>query len=186
MTFTAGGTFPINNDRFYFDFNSAMAIKVYAGVFDKVNGITTTIGFSSNLEHKVILKTEEELRKSIIKNNYFSDEELSRISKILFYKELSRETRKNILLYAKSSEFAKKKARYKRQFGLELIATEDFVEEILDSIPTDTQGMRNVNNKLKSVLDEAEKALLDDEEKGHKRLVLTKETVTNPKNFDLR
>ncbi|MBQ6323682.1 MAG: AAA family ATPase [Bacilli bacterium] len=186
LTFTAGGTFPINNDRFYFDFNSAMAIKVYAGVFDKVNGITTTIGFSSNLEHKVILKTEEELRKSIIKNNYFSDEELSRISKILFYKELSRETRKNILLYAKSSEFAKKKARYKRQFGLELIATEDFVEEILDSIPTDTQGMRNVNNKLKSVLDEAEKALLDDEEKGHKRLVLTKETVTNPKNFDLR
>lgn len=185
LTFTAGGTFPINTDRFYFDFNSTMTIKVYAGVFEKVNGKTTSIGFNNSLEDRQVLKTEEELRKSIIKNGYFTDEELSRISKMLYYQELSRETRKNILLHAKSSEFAKKKARYKRQFGLELIASDDFIDSILDSISEDVEGMRNINNKLKSVLDEAEKALLENEDKKYKRLILTRDTVTNPSSFDL-
>jgi len=185
LTFTAGGTFPINNDRFYFDFNSAMAIKVFAGVFDKVDSLSSSIGFGSDFERKTINHTETELRKSIIKNGYFTEEELSRISKILYYEQLSRETKRNILLYAKSSEFAKKRARYKRQFGLELIANEDFIDAVLDSIDEDSNGMRNINNKLKSVLDEAEKALLDNENKGYKKLVLMKDTVSNPNNFDL-
>ncbi len=185
LTFTAGGTFPINTDRFYFDFNSTMTIKVYAGVFDKINGQTTTIGFNNSLGKQQVLKTEEELRKSIIKNGYFTDEELSRISKILFYQELSRETRKDILLHAKSSEFAKKKSRYKRQFGLDLIASEDFIDAILDSISEDTEGMRNINNKLKSVLDTAEKTILENDGKKYKQLILTRDTVTNPSQFDL-
>ena len=45
--------------------------------------------------------------------------------------------------------------------------------------------MRTVNNVVKRSMDDAERALLEEETKGYKKLVLTKETADDSKKFDL-
>lgn len=186
LTFTEGGTFPIDNDRYAFDFSSKMVTKVYAGVFDKINEqIRKPIGFGSDKKDSSQLIDESDIRKKIIDKGYFTLEELSRISSVLAFNELDRETKKNILLSSKLSEFAKKRDRYKRQFGIDLVASDDFIEGILDKISNSETGMRSVNNLVKRSINSAEKGLLENENKGYKKLVLTKNTVLDPKQFEL-
>ena len=45
--------------------------------------------------------------------------------------------------------------------------------------------MRSVNNLVKRTINNAERVILENEDKGYKRLVLTKETVNDPNKFDL-
>ena len=185
LTFTAGGNFPIDTDRYTFNFNSTMTNKVYAGVFDKITHQKREIGFGRDIREKESLGTEDQIREKIISKGYFSLEELSRISTILAFNELDRETKKRILLRSKLSEFAKKRNRYKRQFNIDLIASDDYIEAILDSVSTQATGMRSVNNIVKRNINSAEQVLLEREHDGYKRLVLTRDTVENPRNFDL-
>ena len=185
LTFTSGGTFPIDTDRFHFTFQSLMTNKIYAGVFDRIHEVKKSIGFGSNIGEIEKMGTDEELRRKIIQKQYFSQEELTRISTILGYDDLDRDTKRRILLSSKLSEFAKKKTRYKRQFGIDLIADESYVEAILDQIEKSATGMRTVNNVVKRSMDDAERALLEEETKGYKKLVLTKETADDSKKFDL-
>lgn len=185
LTFTAGGNFPIDTDRFTFNFNSTMTNKVYAGVFDRITHQKRDIGFGRDIREKESLGTEDELREKIISKGYFSLEELSRISTLLPYSELDRETKKRILLKSKLSELAKKKNRYRRQFQIDLIASDDYIEAVLDSVPADATGMRSVNNIVKRNINSAEQVLLESEHDGYKRLILTRDTVENPRNFDL-
>ena len=183
LTFTAGGTFPIDSDRYTFTFDSSMVQKVYAGVFQDIIEKPRTLGFTSG-EIKEILDTEESIREKIIEKGYFSQEELTRISTIIGFKDLDRDTKKRILLYSKLSEFAKKKERYKRQFGIDLYADDSYIEAILDTISNSATGMRSVNNYVKRTIDTAERELLDNEG-DYKKLVLTSDTVTDPSKFDL-
>ena len=183
LTFTAGGTFPIDNDRYAFNFNSSMVQKVYAGVFQDIVEKPKTLGFMSK-EIIPSLGTEEEMREKIIGKGYFSLEELTRISTILGFEELDRETKKRILLYSKLSEFAKKKERYKRQFDIDLYVDDSYIDAILDTISNSATGMRSVNNYVKRTIDVAERSILSNEGK-YKKLVLTKDTVLNPNKFDM-
>lgn len=185
LTFTSGGSFTIDNDRYNFIFDSSMTNKVYAGVFDKITHQKRNVGFSGNLSIMRPLGTEEEMREKIIEKGYFSLEELSRISTLLAFEELTRYTKKRILLDSKLSEFAKKRERYKRQFGIDLIADDDYIEAILDSISNSATGMRSVNNFIKRTIDPAEQAILEAENEKNKKLVLTRKTVEDPYNFDL-
>ncbi len=184
LTFTAGGTFPIDTDRHSFTFDSSMTNKIYAGVFDRIFQKEKGIGFNSSINKNSDLGTEEEIRKKIIDKGYFSQEELSRISTILAFNDLNRETKKQILLESKLSEFRKKKERYKRQFGIELIADETYIDAILDTLEKSSTGMRSVNNYVKRTINNAEKTILENDKK-YKKLVLTKNTVDDPNNFDL-
>lgn len=185
LTFTAGGTFPIDNDHYTFMFDSSMTNKVYAGVFDKISHQKRNIGFGNDISLRRLLGTEEEMRDKIIRNGYFSLEELSRISTILGFEELDRDTKKRIILSSKLSEFAKKKKRYKRQFDIDLEADDSYIEAILDSLSEEQNGMRSLNNYIKRTINKAERAILENENSNQKRLVLTKDTVTDPSKFDL-
>ena len=185
LTFTAGGTFPIDNDRYHFTFDSSMTSKVYAGVFERILEQNRNLGFGNPLVVEDSLGTDEEIRRKIIEKHYFTQEELTRITTILGYKDLDRETKRRILLDNKYNEFFKKKKRYQRQFGVDLIADESYVDAVLDSLEKTATGMRSVNNLVKKTLNEAERALLEGEHKGYKRLVLTRNTVEKPKEFDL-
>ena len=184
LTFTAGGTFPISNDHYDFTFNSFMTNKIYAGVFDRITDIKNPLGFGS-FKKEELLGNEEDLRNKIIDKNYFTQEELSRISTILLYNDLNRDTKKRILLESKLSEFVKKKERYKRQFGIDLVIDDTFIDAVLDSLSKTSSGMRNVNNFVKKTINEAEKIILENELSGYKKLVLTKKTVLDPKDYDL-
>ena len=106
-----------------------MTNKIYAGVFEKISQRERKVGFGEETKEN-LLGTNDEIRQKIIDKKYYTQEELSRISTILGYDELSRDTKKNILLYSKLSEFAKKKARYKRQFGVDLVADDEYIEAI--------------------------------------------------------
>lgn len=185
LTFTAGGTFPVDTDYHEFIYDSSMAIKIFSGVFDKITETKKEVGFDISSAKKVQLGTEEDVRKRIIEKGYFTLEELSRISSLLMYNDLDRDTKKRILLESKLSELAKKRARYKRQFGIDIITDDGFVEAILDSISNSEIGMRSVNNIVKRVIDTAERTILENEGKGYKKLVFTKDSVSNPKSFDL-
>lgn len=184
LSFTGGATIPVRDENYDFVFDSRMTNKVYAGVFERIMDNKKTVGFKTS-EQQPSLGTDDDIRKKIIDNGYFSLEELSRISTILGYEDLTRAVKKEILLRSKTSEFAKKKERYKRQFGIDLIASDDYIDAILDSISNSATGMRSVNNFVKKSIDTAEKEILENSKKGYKRLVLTKDTVQNPKKFDL-
>ncbi len=186
LTFTSGGVFPIDNDYYKFTFNSSRTTKIYAGVFDRIGAKIKSLGFNSVLEFNSILESDEEIRKKIIDQKYFTLEELSRISTILAYNELDRETKRKILLSSKLSEFIKKRDRYKRQFGIDLIASDDYIDAILDSLDKDALGMRSVNNYVKRTINEVEKSILEGETHGCKQLILTRDTVSNPRSFEVR
>lgn len=185
LTFTSGGTFPIDNDHYHFTFDSSMTSKVYAGVFDRIREQHRSMGFGQQLVVPSSLVSDEEIRRKIIEKGYFTQEELTRISTILGYGDLDRETKRRILLENKYGEFYKKKKRYQRQFGIDMIADESFIDAILDRIESSETGMRNVNNIVKKTLNHAERALLEGEHQGYKKLVLTRDTVESPKKFDL-
>lgn len=185
LTFTGGGTFPISTNHYSINFDSTMTNKIYAGVFDRINAKQNPMGFGTATKYVPMLGTPEQVREKIIEKKYFTQEELSRITTVLIYDELNRETKKDILLNSKLSEYAKKRDRYKRQFGIDLVLDNEYIETLLDQQSRISTGMRTVNNSVKRTIDNAERVILENEDKGYKRLVLTKETVNDPNKFDL-
>lgn len=186
LTFTAGGSFPISRDHYNFIFDSSMTNKIYAGVFERVTDKVNPMGFGAATKRAaLVLETDEEIRKKIIEKKYYTQEELTRISTILAYNDLPRETKKDALLHSKISEYVKKNERYSRQFGIELIMDEECIDALLESQNSNSTGMRNIYNTFKRIIDPAEKAILENETKGYKKLILTRETVDNPNKFDL-
>ena len=93
--------------------------------------------------------------------------------------------KKEILLTCKSSEYTKKRDRYKRQFGIDLILDKDYVDALLDQQSKISTGMRTINNSFKRTIDTVEKYILENSDQGYKKLVLTKDTVLDPNKFDL-
>ena len=184
LSFTDGASIPIYDDDISFEFNSKMTNKIYAGVFDKITKKNKNLGFGVE-NQDVILGDGEEIRQRIIDKKYYTLEELSRISTIIGFNDLTREDKKRILLTSKLSEYAKKRERYKRQFGIDLILDEEYIDEILDKISSLATGMRSVNNIVKKSIDDAEKEILENENKGYKKLILTKDTVLDSKKFDI-
>ena len=186
LTFTGGGNFPIDNDRYSFDFNSSRITKIYAGVFQRISEKVKALGFNSLQELNDVLGNDKEIRKKIIEKGYFTSEELTRITTILGYNELDRDTKKEILISSKLSEFSKKKARYKRQFKIDLQADDSYIDAILDTIDKDAQGMRNINNYVIDTIDTAEQEILKGNIPKNKQLILTSETVYDPKVFEVK
>lgn len=184
LTFNGGGKFPITANHNEFTFDTSMTNKIYAGVFRRIEESNNkVIGFaSSSNENKEC--DESDIRKRIIDKNYFTLEELSRISTILPYHELDRETKIRILKESKLSTLAQKKSRYKRQFGLDIELKEDFINAIIEKLDKSETGMRSLNNILKKIMDCAEKEIITTNNQ-YKKLVLTKNTVDNPTKFEL-
>ena len=186
LTFTEGGTFRIEDGLFSnFSFNTKMLNKIYAGVFEKIALTQPQMGFQTESVKKSIALDPKIVSKRLIDKGYFTAEELTRISSIIVFDELDTETKKRILTSSKISTLLKRKKRYERQFGLELYFDDSFIDAALD-LCNDKDGMRNVNIQIKTIMDAAEKAILDNEDNIRgKRLSLTKNTVLNPKNFNI-
>ena len=77
-----------------------------------------------------------------------------------------------------------KKQRYKRQFGVDLIADDSYIEAIFAAIAEKRDSIRILNNMVYASLDSAEYELCTANHRG-KRLILTRDTVANPDNFTL-
>lgn len=182
LTFNAGGDFNIENNSSTFIFNSSLISKVYAGVFSDIYTNKSVMGFSNNKKDGQNCNLSN-IRKSLLDKAYFTEEELSRIKYILNYSDLTKEVKKKILLESKLSEFFIKKKRYERQFGVSLEMDDSYIDAILDKISS--SSMREINNIVSSTLDMAEIEMIQSSDIKGKRLVLTKDTVINPKNYNL-
>ena len=185
LTFNGGGKITVRDGTRAFTFDSKMTNKIYGGVFERILDTQKTVGFGNKPTEKPKLGSEAEIRKAIVDKKYFTVEELSRINNVLGFDELSLDTKRNILLHSKSSAFAKKRDRYKRQFGIDLIAREDYIDAIIDYISNSDEGMRTVNNFVSGSINPAEQAILSSGNNKYKRLVLTRDTVADPNHFDL-
>ena len=77
-----------------------------------------------------------------------------------------------------------KKLRYERQFGVQLEATDSYIDAILELLDRNKQSIRDLNNVIVQTLEEVEYSLLADDIFARK-IILTEETVENNKKFTI-
>lgn len=183
LTFNQGGKFAIDRDDFSIMFDTKMLTRAFAGVFELIRASQKSLGFGNEKSEQEI-KNELELRKRIVEKGYFTREELDRVREIVAFSDLTKETRKRILLYSKLSELKNTINRYKRDYNIDIIPDEGYIDAILEQIGKDEQGMRVANNLVTYSLDNAEKEILKTGAKN-KKLILTKDTAVDRKKFDL-
>lgn len=184
LTFNQGGKFLIDRDEFDITFDTKMITRGFAGVFELIWGNQKTLGFGSSNKTEEEIKNELELRKKITEKGYFTKEELDRIREMVKYSDLDRDTRKRILLESKLSELQNLINRYKRDYNIDIIPEESYIDAILEQIGKDEQGMRVANNLITYTLDAAEKEILRSDVKN-RRLILTRDTALDRKKFDI-
>ena len=179
LTFNAGGDFNLEIDSNSITLNSFGMSKVYAGVFNDLFNNKNVMGFG-NKENQDLNK---DVRKALLAKNYFTLEELSRIKYIMNYSDLDNDLKRKILLESKLSEYLLKKRRYERQFGVELILDDSYINALVEKISS--SSMREINNLFSATLDMAEIDMIENGNTKGKRLILTKDTVENPNNYRL-
>lgn len=180
LKFIEGAPFSLN-ERYNKDIivSTKSIIKVFAGAFSELWENSSQIGFGNSGKKSVFNP------KAITKKAYFGKEVVSRIPHIFVYEELNRAEKKRYLLESKISELLLKKARYARQFNVDLIVDDSYCEAILDKLAQDEKSMRDLNNLIINSLAEVECELLDLGNTTPKKLVLTSDIVEDNKKFDL-
>lgn len=162
----------------YGSFNTTLNSKVFLGAFEELVKKNSPMGFGNSNE------IEEFDLKKLYEKKYFNRQMITRLPHIIPYKELDRKTKKEALLYAKSSKLYLKKLRYKREYGIDLIVSDDYIDALLDCTDKIGNSFRDLNNIILNNLLGAEHEILDNKGK-YKKLVLNSETVKNPKKFDI-
>lgn len=179
LKFIEGDTFMIDKPSDDYNFRTQMLIKIFAGAFSNLFVSKKSIGFGSTAG-----STSEFDPRMVTESQYFGKELVTRIPHIFVYHELSKEIRRDVLLRSKLSEFLLKKQRYQRQFNVELVADDGYIEAILDRLESHENSMRDLNNLVIKSLDEAEYEMLCNPT-AYKKLVLTRESVEDPKKVKL-
>ena len=181
LKFLEGTTFLIDKDKSSEDFNfrTHLLNKVYAGAFQNLFDSKKPVGFKTFTEET----TFDPHR--IYDSQYFGKELVTRIPHIIPFYPLDRETQKRVILESKISLLRAKKIRYEEEFKVKLIATDSYINSLLDLLSSKDKSMRDLNNLILKSLDFVECALLENE--GLVReAILSSETVTNPHKFTLK
>lgn len=166
-------------------FDTSMLNRVYGGVFDRIEEKYRHMGFGATEEKLDGELTGKKIKDLIIEKGYFTREEISRVQVFLRYGNLDAATKKQILLNVDGSSLNDKILRFKEDFGVDLIISDDFVNAFMDQEVTEEEGMRDVDTSLEEVLGEAEEELCLAPKNKYKRLILTRKTVEDPTQFDL-
>ena len=182
LKFIEGDTFMIDRITGDYTFNTRMLNKVFAGAFQELfEKKRAPLGFGAQPT-----TPEFEFKASkITEADYFGKELVTRIEHIFAYGPLSRDIQKRVMLESKLSKLLAKKKRYEKEFGVELVILDEYVETILDKLSKEDKSMRDLNNIILSTLSEAEYQLLSNEGKI-KQLVLTPESVQDPKSIIIK
>ena len=184
MTFIEGDPFyfsrmPLNrsDDKQMFQTNSLN--RIFSGTFSRLFENSKAIGFGSvaNSAHFDLTRLTSETA--------FTKELISRFPHLVVYNVLDHKTKLDILQHANSSVFTKKKARYQRQFQVEMTPDISYFDALLDQLKDSDNSMRDLNNLVTESLTEAEHAMALEPSGTYKVLKLTKDTVDDPKKFYL-
>lgn len=180
LKFIEGDTFMIDKTTNDYKFNTKMLMKIFAGAFSNLFVTKKTMGFGNDLATPPTFEP-----KMVTESQYFGKELVTRIPHIFVYRELSRELKRDVLLRSKLSEFLLKKERYQRQFGVELIGMDSYIDAILEKLESHENSMRDLNNLIIRSLDEAEYEMLSSKPGTYKKLVLTRDSVEDTKKIEL-
>ena len=181
LKFIEGDTFMIDKTSGDYNFNTRMLNKMFSGAFtDLFEAKKNPMGFGTQQQSKVEFKPE-----NIENAQYFGKELITRIEHIYAYLPLSNEIKRRVILESKLSRLQMKKKRYKEEFGVELITLDSYIDAIIDKLSEKDKSMRDLNNLILASLSEVEYALLDTEGKS-KKLILSRDTVEDPKKFELK
>ncbi len=178
LKFIEGTKMFIERDDADYTFDTSLLGKVFAGTFSDLLENKKPIGYNPSKENP------RNIMKKIVKEDYFGKELITRIPHLFLFNDLSRLEKKRALLESKLSEISLKKKRYQRQFQVDLVVTDSYIEAILDALEEEEKSMREMNNRICQSLDCAEYELLNNVGK-YKRLVLTRETVEDSTKFKI-
>ena len=180
LKFIEGAKFTIDKQNNDYIFDTSKLNKVFAGVFEELYKKKNSLGFTKSVEEQ---KTD--IASNISNKNYYGKELITRIKHFYLFDELSLETKKQILLESKLSEYLCKKERYLRQFKVDMIADDSYINRVLEILEEDNKSIRELNNLVSSTLEEIEYELLTNNH-ANQKLILTKDLVDNRNNFDFR
>lgn len=178
LKFIEGSSFLIDKPTDDYNFDTSMLIKIFAGAFSDLFDRDKKIGFGSS-ESQTVFKPQ-----NITEKEYFGKELITRIPHIILFSELSYDDKKRAILSSKISEYLIKQQRYRRQFGVELEADDEYITALLEKLDREQKSMRDLNNLIISTLDEAEYEMLSNPNK-YKRLILSADTVSDNTKFKL-
>ena len=178
LKFIEGAKFTIDTQTNSYVFNTSKLNLAFAGVFEELYKKKNPLGFGGSVQEEPV-----DLASNIANKDYFGKELLTRIKYFYLFDELSLETKKEILLYSKLSEYLEKKNRYLRQFKVDLIAKDSYINRIMEKLDENNQSIRELNKLVARTLEEVEYELLYNDHRNQK-LILTKEIVDNHHNFD--
>lgn len=181
LKFIEGSTYRIERLKGDIEIDTRLLSKMFLGAFEELFASDKTIGFGNN--PGLNARREFDINRMYEKEIY-NKELISRIPHIIPYYELTDEVKRDIILRSKLSKYLMKKRRYEREFGVEMIADESYIDALISALKEKDRSIRDLNNLILKSLGEIEYELLAQE--GHvKRLVLTAETVENPQKYNL-
>lgn len=181
LKFIEGTTYRIERLKGDILIDTRLLSKIFLGAFEELFAEEKSIGFGNNSKENHRQKFN---LKRMYEKQIYSKELISRIPHVIPYYELSEEVKRDIILRSKLSKYLSKKRRFERDFNVELVAEDSYIDALLATLHEEDRSIRDLNNLILESLSEAEHELLEQE--GHvKRLVLTGETVTDPRKFNL-
>ena len=179
LKFLEGGPFIVDERLTSYTFNTTMLNKICSGAFQDLFETSKRIGFGATVQDDTKFSP-----KKITEAEYYGKELVTRISCIIPYLPLSREEQKRVIMESKISKYLQKKNRYKKQFDIDLILEDDFINGLLEQLADNDQSMRDLNNRLLEYLALPEYEILSDPH-SYKKLILTHDTLDNPSKFKL-
>lgn len=180
LKFLEGGTFIISDRYNTYNFNTRMLNKICSGAFQELFEEHKAIGFETGAP-----KPMQFSRQKVVDADYYGKELITRIHSIIPYLPLTREEQKRVILESKISKYLQKKIRYQKQFNIELLLEDDFINGLIDKLSNSEQSMRDLNNNILEYLALPEYEILSNPH-SYQRLTLTKDTLEDKKNFRLQ
>ncbi len=159
------------------EFDTGFTTRIYSGVFEEAFAVRNVAGFGSKREESHFNL------ENLFNNSAFSKELMDRIQYKLLYQELSRENKKKAML-SKIGILYKKRDMLKRLYGVDLVIEDDFLDAFLDSLSSKDKSMRDANNLISKMIVTPE-GIIADEIGTYKQLILTRDTVSDSKQFTL-
>lgn len=164
-------------------FMTIAGLGAFSEIFEKKKK-KNKLGFSNDAtESESIEVTQKDLL-----DYGFIDQFLGRFPLVSQYKELDAKTLKRILITAKNSPLLRKVRRYQEQFKTVLGWDDSFIDALVEYAIIQKNGARGLNKAVDKTFTKLDRALYTELRHSgpkEKRLILTSDIVTNPKNFSL-
>lgn len=180
LKFIEGSKYYINTKTASYTIDTTTMSKVFLGVFDYASKSSKAIGFGS-----ITGNDKTNLKLKLADGKHFNEEIISRISDhLLKYDKLTPEQIKQVILTSKYGIYQEKKKRFQRQFGIDFIIDDSYIEALMNSPEFKQESMRLINSLITEDLIEPMHECLE-HPTSYRKLILTNNNSSNNKKYIL-